>query len=1020
MAKLIKPEYKGWTFENEAEEVVAAQLARLPDDCTIFAGSVIPRGQHEEPARPDFIVVSPTLGVFVIEVKGWLSRSIRRADNKQVFLSDGHVHQRPEAQAKTNKYAVQRALDAAFEGEGLSIYDHGRPNKLRFPVEYLAILPRAVRTQIPIREPDRYFPPDRVVDAARFREVWVEGPGGAALVAELQSMGKNVPGFSRLVLEDLDRIVRALEGASESASSEEETAAPQSGTEGVRALIAWYQRGARHLIAEFDQAKVEQLDRQVERVENALLRADAPLSFCFLGNSGVGKSTLINAIVAGSGAVLPSGGVGSLTALAMRVKFGRTPSFKVWYQPRNFLASLVRKLEWDLAREGEGRTDGGAQGQTASGETPEPSEVDKAWKQAGLMLLGRSGQADRRYLVDGLRQALGRQRRGDSGPAADDLRRIERLAVALRASDEERPHIPATSWSERDLRKEIETHASGHLAPLVREMVVQWNSPVLEKGVVLVDLPGVGAALDVFKDETVRWVRSEARAIVLVVDRSGVGEEAASLLRESGFLNRLLYSDDDPDSDPLALVVAAVKLDEVAEEEWRNDEARSRTKAECFRDVQQRMESEVRRWVRELAERWGGSGGSAPSEAQRRAIDRLDVRTFPMSAVQYRMLLRSDEQDRPFLSRSEETGIPAFSSALAEIAGAARLLAQKKAEQAGNRLMVDVVLALRNRLDATGQGSTRLKDGAEIAKELESALAADRARLDEARRRYREHLSHGVPKKIDWLMEAARENARQSFRGYLEQRFGRGEHWKTLQSVVRKGGRHRGVNGAYDLPGEFALRYEVPIAEAWSGQILSGFRDETRRFAKVALDAVHSAMRVVSSNFALEDSRVLADVRSEVVRDVEQIDSLGAELIDELRRRVKDEILPVLEAEIERGCQAFVERGLAEGAGVKSRVLGLLPELADAAASAVVGPGAMLLKGSFRRACEQADSELKSLENPLGRAVTLLVHVLRQVGRGEDPEVARHRQLVQGVIASCPQIRGAGDPGHPLPQAGPG
>lgn len=48
------------------------------------------------------------------------------------------------------------------------------------------------------------------------------------------------------------------------------------------------------------------------------------ITVCFLGNSGIGKSTLLNAVAAGAEQVLPAGGIGPLTAQATILQRGQS------------------------------------------------------------------------------------------------------------------------------------------------------------------------------------------------------------------------------------------------------------------------------------------------------------------------------------------------------------------------------------------------------------------------------------------------------------------------------------------------------------------------------------------------------------------------------------------------------------------------------------------------------------------------------------------------------------------------
>src|SRR5919108_2650323 len=96
----------------------------------------------------------------------------------------------------------------------------------------------------------------------------------------------------------------------------------------VRQLDQWYKETARPFLSEYLQDKVAGLDEALGRIHVLDQSAKQELAICFLGASGVGKSTLINALVAGKELVLPSGGIGPLTALAMEVRYSEEARFE--------------------------------------------------------------------------------------------------------------------------------------------------------------------------------------------------------------------------------------------------------------------------------------------------------------------------------------------------------------------------------------------------------------------------------------------------------------------------------------------------------------------------------------------------------------------------------------------------------------------------------------------------------------------------------------------------------------------
>jgi hypothetical protein len=193
-------------------------------------------------------------------------------------------------------------------------------------------------------------------------------------------------------------------------------------TEPIAELKRWYETSARAFLLEHEPTKVDELDVDIERVLAIDQRAEEDLAICFLGASGVGKSTLIDVLVAGSDLVLPAGGIGPLTALAMQVRYADTPRFEADYQPPQNLRQLIFGVEQTSKRQlaavsvaptpeslpGDFLPDSPEDDQ---GETDVSTRFEVLRKQAQLMVTGsQHGEYSVEYLLDCLREVVGQPR----------------------------------------------------------------------------------------------------------------------------------------------------------------------------------------------------------------------------------------------------------------------------------------------------------------------------------------------------------------------------------------------------------------------------------------------------------------------------------------------------------------------------------------------------------------------------------------------------------------------------------
>jgi len=800
--------------------------------------------------------------------------------------------------------------------------------------------------------------------------------------------------------------------------------------ERMNALFAWYTNHARKFLEKHAPKELAAIDKQGLDAEQIVRRANDDVAICFLGDAGVGKSTLINALVSEQHNILPHGGVGPLTAQATVVRYAEKPYFRATYHPatqlnrtlftlqqaharahkRDEAAALSPELEGKLDEED--KQDAALALPVADADAPsEGSKIEAYQRQVRLLIQGKQeGQIDLPYLIDGLCTVLGYKNRFGLVPTGEDALRVERLRQCVRIASTDGVHYERHAGEDfNQWLDELREHASGFLAPLIKNLEVRWNAEVLRNGLVLVDLPGVGVANDEYRRVTAEWVRARAQAMVLVVHHRGVTEASAELLRTTGFLNRMLHDSHDVAAEAATLSVAVVKVDEIADSEWQDERGRLAKSArkwnEHFEDVCGRATELVRGQMRQQLERIAADGPDATRDERLAVVESLlvNLQVHTVSAPQYRLFMQDDEEMRPRIKNAEESRIPNLVFVLQKIVATHRGRRRARAEAT----LADFATRVRTSIDlvqAQWEGEAKAeKEAQELREELETFLAPKQRELDVRKGAFREFLQESVPTQIDARVAEATLLARQDIGKYLR-RLG-DVHWATLRAAVRKGGVHESNKGFHlDLPNQLALRFEEPVAVVWSKHILVSLRKRTKELGQDYVNLVTEVVLWAREREARVKTRVVEALRENLDAQMKELASIGKEAVDDLKNKVRVELHAKLVKKVRTTCERFVNEKQDEGPGVKRRILSFFHEELAAIVVEEAGPVASkVLRGNFMEVREEINSRFGEYQNPLDAARDAIVESHENAARRRDARMrAQVLKEIETIMAALP------------------
>lgn len=145
---------------SAGEKKVFELLQKLPDDVIVYYEPVVAE------RYPDFIVIIPSVGLLVIEAKGWYPNYILKANNNEVTISSRgqpEICKHPVRQAREYQYQLMDTARRHSKTAELLDSEGAHGGRFTFPFGHLVVLNNCTRQQLNERGLSEVFPPQRVI-----------------------------------------------------------------------------------------------------------------------------------------------------------------------------------------------------------------------------------------------------------------------------------------------------------------------------------------------------------------------------------------------------------------------------------------------------------------------------------------------------------------------------------------------------------------------------------------------------------------------------------------------------------------------------------------------------------------------------------------------------------------------------------------------------------------------------------------------------------------------------------------
>lgn len=780
----------------------------------------------------------------------------------------------------------------------------------------------------------------------------------------------------------------------------------------ARALLDRYETTIRREIEALgaDHRVVSELDASASLLWSAVAQR-REVHVGFLGEAQVGKSSLINALVGAT--VLPTGGVGPLTAQATRLSHQPSPRLHVRYHDRarfnQFLFAVRNYLaaRGEIARPSDPDETLDSAGPWMVAEAQEPAARaaqnptgEGLLAQARLMLRTQDSSLSDAALHDALRAVLELSPLGNQCNFEDLTEQITQIRNLLGTT-----HSVAAELHTREaFLSSLQANATGWRSPLVAELAVGIDSPLLSQ-VQVVDLPGVGVVADPAGHLAEQFVKDSANALVIVARNNGLTNEVVRLLERTGVVTRMLFGTDESRDLPIQVIFAITHLDNVADDRWKVEREQAKAGGQIppkreavFERLSKEMAAKTREQVRSTLLTSPAFDDLSDEQRARReqVVNDLCRRMEVICTSAKDFLNLRDEEDRmrAFVQNEAATNIPYFRNRLIELAERARGARRSRIQRA----LENFRGLLEVHLDALAAAPTSAAvDAATFQEQISVVVPRYRQRATEQRRAASRLLAENIPPKLGDVTQDAAERARKIL--IRLRKNGEGLPWATLNAALVRDGTwdKRGI----DYPGTLTSSFVDVVAGSWEAAIQQEVRriirnliDEHRELVEEFLtEATHLAGTDDLLQQLLVQKRILKEQGKNAVE-------WTAEHLNDLSEQVRKRISAVVARPIERACRDAVKSGQNHGQGARTRILDALEKGGRVAIENARESSRELLVERFETLRRSLDRFLRENDDPISQCQQAILRDQQASAERGEVERAHHKDAIARIRAA--------------------